>query len=298
MHIRLKIAVLVCQASILLVAGCEKRIPPSDAIAIHHPADGEILYTLTSYTITWNPPVWPAVDITLVNGSGDEWPIGELLPNSGSYFWQIPADIPEATDYSVLISNGSNPGAGVRGGRFEIRSPGETSTFTDSRDGQTYRTVKIGTQWWMAENFRYAFDGSHYYQDSETNGRIYGRLYPQDAASLNPPSGWRLPTDEDWKQLEAYLGVPADEIDEFGERGRFAGLLLGRDGGTGFDALYGGYHNSCVGKDAHKNWESHFWTASKSAEGKPIIRLITQSNGGIVRMTTLCHGGCAVRYIK
>ena len=90
----------------------------------------------------------------------------------------------------------------------------------------------------------------------------------------------------------------SEEVDNFGERGKFTGFLLGRDGGPGFDALYGGYHNNRVEKDGHKNWESHFWTATKDREGKPIIRVIIHTSGRVVRLGTIYHGGSSVRYIK
>lgn len=262
------------------------------------PAGGEIIYTGTSYTVYWNPPSWTTVDINLINASGDTWLIEKSLPNSGSFFWHIPPEIPETMGYSIVITNSRDPGAGIIGGSFEIRSPGERSSFTDSRDGQTYKTVKIGTQWWMAENFNFPCEGSHYYKDSESNGLIYGMLYTLEAAEEYSPPGWHLPSDDEWKQLESFLGMTEDEIESFGERGSYAGFLLGKDGGPGFDALYGGYHNDCVGKDAHKNWESHFWTSTKDYDGKPLIRVVTHTAGGVSRFGTICHGGSAVRYIK
>ncbi|MCX6239248.1 MAG: fibrobacter succinogenes major paralogous domain-containing protein [Bacteroidia bacterium] len=83
----------------------------------------------------------------------------------------------------------------------------ETGTFTDPRDGKTYKTVKIGTQTWMAENLNYrtSIYGFCYNNDS-SNCAIYGRLYTYYAALKVCPSGWHLPTDSEWTTLTDYLG--------------------------------------------------------------------------------------------
>jgi len=267
---------------------------------IYHPFGSEIIYRSKTCRISWNTPSWTLLDIELSNGSGISWQICEELPNTDSYNWDIPMEIPDGTAYSLRVSNSENPqSAPAYTEPFEIRSQGEFSTLTDSRDGQVYRTVKIGSQWWMAENFNFSIDGrSHCYRDIDSNCSTYGRLYTLDAALENNPPGWHLPTDAEWKELETYLGIRPEDVDNFGKRGKFTGLLLGRDGGPGFDALYGGYHNNRVGKDGHKNWESHFWTANEDGEGNPIIRVIVHTSGPVVRLGTIYHGGSSVRYIK
>lgn len=76
-----------------------------------------------------------------------------------------------------------------------------SNTLTDSRDGQVYRTVTIGEQTWMAENLNYAMDGSYCYDDDPANCAKYGRLYTWSVSKTACPTGWHLPTKDDWWTL-------------------------------------------------------------------------------------------------
>ena len=148
-------------------------------------------------------------------------------------------------------------------------------TITDGRDGKTYKVVKIGEQWWMAENLNYAdsvttpsLKGKSWcYNDVEENCEVAGRLYSWTAAidsvklandADNPricgqyqacelwghvqgicPDGWHLPHNGDWETLFKAVGGTLELTGNFTNAGKELKSQLGWSNKGGGSDTYG-----------------------------------------------------------
>jgi len=151
-------------------------------------------------------------------------------------------------------------GGGVSGGYF-----------TDSRDGNKYKVVKIGTQTWMAENLNYNASGSKCYNNNTAYCEKYGRLYNWATAMKACPAGWHLPSKKEWEVLTA------ETEDKYLKA--TSGWNSGNSGygvdAFGFSALPGGY-GGLDGSFGSIYDLGYWWSASESSSGRAYYRRMSK----------------------
>ena len=184
--------------------------------------------------------------------------------------------------------------------------PKEDSTFTDDRDGQVYKKVKINGQTWMAQNLNHdPEDGrSCCFGGSPDSCAKYGRLYEWESAMTVCPIGWRLPTREEWGDLAKYAGGTG----VYGDTGTAAVKLKSKSGwnyggvdgnGTddfGFSALPGGYRH--VNDGFINNGRGGWWTASNATGSLVYRRQMTFDGANVFEYETQTIHNFSVRCVE
>lgn len=132
-------------------------------------------------------------------------------------------------------------------------------TLKDSRDGQTYKTVKIGNQRWMAENLNYKTSGSMCYDNEESNCEKYGRLYTWESAKEACPAGWHLPSRGEFETLLATEGASV----ETQSKNLRAGSWENGSDKFGFSALPAGDYYSSGKQFIDVGDNASFWSSTE-----------------------------------
>jgi uncharacterized protein (TIGR02145 family) len=188
-------------------------------------------------------------------------------------------------------------------------NPGLTYGSVTDVEGNIYRTIRIGMQTWMAENLRttkfndgtnirngfFGYDtrkyGSYWWYDNDRDSykNSYGALYNWYAVNTKKlcPTGWHVPSDDEWKQLEVHLGMTFEEVNKWTDYIWFDDVVYSRgtdqgdqlkatilwqsdwegndDSGTnasGFSAIPGGFieYGKFYDSGSHAIW----WSSTKS----------------------------------
>ena len=135
-----------------------------------------------------------------------------------------------------------------------------------AQQSDSARRMLDGKEWTTA-NLNVAVDGSYCYGDAEANCRRYGRLYTWGAAQRGCRSlgdGWRLPADDEWRQLAKHYGGVREDSDDAG-KAAYAALMTG--GNSGFNAVMGGSYTQADTKYSRLEEHGFYWSASETNPG-------------------------------
>ena len=169
-------------------------------------------------------------------------------------------------------------------------------SLVDTRDGQVYKTVDIGTQTWMAQNLNYVVgDSSYCYDDEPSNCTKYGRLYTYTAAVTACPNSWHLPSKDEWEALFAAV----DGMSTAGLNLKAASGWNDDANGTdvySFSALPAGFM-SFDGNFSYVGIEANFWSASQNYSFSAYF-IYLYGNDNAVLGDTNKYNGLSVRCVK
>jgi uncharacterized protein (TIGR02145 family) len=144
-----------------------------------------------------------------------------------------------------------------------LGSPGAClHLLAQDQNAPAIRQMADGKQW-TTNNLNVKTVPSYCYEDADKDCLDYGRLYTWESAQRGCQSlgdGWRLPTDDEWRQMAKHYGGVSEDSDDKG-KAAYKALLIG--GGSGFDALLGGGRSE-DGLYARLDAHGFYWTASES----------------------------------
>ena len=207
----------------------------------------------------------------------------------------------------------------VKTGMFSLRcirdeaQTRDDNVFTDPRDNQTYRYVKIGTQTWMAQNLNYKADNTTCYANADSNCSKYGRLYSWSSAmALDAgyntaawkgsdsakhqgvcPAGWHVPTASEWSALIALAG-DSSRIKLSSTSGWRTNQGTNVFGLTILPA--GGLHD--VDASGSLGYYTNFWSASESSEERSLFQPFNNADANSSQSTFVKTGMFSLRCIR
>jgi uncharacterized protein (TIGR02145 family) len=225
------------------------------------------------------------------------------------------------TPYYIRAYATNSAGTGY-GGIAPFRTVDSSGTVTDI-DSNIYITVKIGDQWWMAENLRVTHyrngnaipnvtDSSDWsglyagayceYDNNPANAATYGRLYNWYSIYLSgiiAPEGWHVPSDAEWRTLANYLGNDTTAGGKLKEAGtaHWSSPNTGATNETRFTALPAGVrldYGSFL--DIHSG--TAFWSVTQNADHGAFYRSLNYNNAEFIRNFRPLRDGVSIRCVK
>ncbi len=201
----------------------------------------------------------------------------------------------------------------------------DAQSITDM-DGNTYTTVKIGSQTWLGQNLNVskfrngdliteaktdeAWEKASmekkpawcYYEASAENGKIYGKLYNWFAVN-DPrglaPKGWHIPSDKEWNTLSTALGGDETSGGKLKEKGTTHWKSPNNDATneSGFTALPGGLNYS-YGTFVKLGTTGYWWTTIEDGDDTAILNSLNYEDGTLFNLFLNKGVGISVRCVK
>jgi uncharacterized protein (TIGR02145 family) len=210
------------------------------------------------------------------------------------------------------------------------------NTQIDDREGNLYNTVTIGSQVWMKENLRatrfndnspitnITDDGAWaadsvaatpaycWFNNDISHKSVDGALYNWWVVQNENicPTGWKVPTETDYRALESYLGIPTAELGLYDWRGTNQGTMMKTTSGwtvgtqgtnsSGFTGTPGGYRYGKTGAFYAYGVITYWWTGTETGAGENTAwyRRLDGDQTGVFRSATHKWGAKFVRCIK
>ncbi|HKR06106.1 MAG TPA: fibrobacter succinogenes major paralogous domain-containing protein [Bacteroidia bacterium] len=210
----------------------------------------------------------------------------------------------------------------------------QTDSITDI-DGNVYTIVKIGNQWWMAEDLRVTMyrDSTFIFEaqadfdwipnttgarcvfgnNPDAAGLLYNWYAVSNVKNIAPP-GWHVPSDDEWKELEKHLGMSQADADKFGWRGTHEGEKLRikspevwktysdvwSTNESGFTALAGGCRIFSGEFSIPLDFGSmgFWWTSTNHGDNDAYYRYLDYKNANVYRSHVSKNYGCSIRLVK
>ncbi len=187
-------------------------------------------------------------------------------------------------------------------------------------DGNVYKTIKIGNQWWMAENLRTTKlnDGTPislitsdsiwmsffspaycWYANDVNNKNIYGALYNWFAVQSGKlcPKGWHVPSDAEWTNLAKYLGFfVGSKLKESGTKHwNVSSSFVTNE--SNFSALPGGSRFG-FGKFGGIGEDGFWWTSTMNKPDGAWCRYLFDHSDEIGKNFSYKTNGFSIRCVK
>jgi uncharacterized protein (TIGR02145 family) len=267
--------------------------------------------TIVERGICWSKGITPTVaDSRTIEGGG-----------SGTFISNM-SDLDAATTYYVRAYATNNAGTGYGNEKsFSTSSDKQTIPVIDL-DGNIYDTITIGTQTWMKENLKttlykngtviplvtdklawYYLTTPAYcwYNNDEFNKYTYGALYNWYAVNTGNlcPTGWHVPSDDEWATLITYLGGSSAAVGKLKETGlvHWQSPNTGATNKTGFKALPGGCRDY-DGAFYFFGYYGFWWSSTEFVTGGAWSRQMGYDGTGGYRHGNYEQDGFSVRCLK